>query len=275
MQSASDASVLPTDRPSMIRMMPTVYLVARPQFDGKSFLAFLQQENERWQRSEGATPPEEIVEAAGRICYMSFGPRQAPRSNAEYIARLIRMGHESVLEHVSWSFLITGVSRAFTHQLVRHRVGVAFSQLSQQYHDESEAKFVMSSHVARSPAAAAAWRRAIDTARAAYLEIYEALSPGSPEASEEERRELRRAWRSAARSVLPNATETKIFMTANARALRHLFAVRGEIMGDEEMRQVMAQILGLVREEAPTLFADFDIETLHDGSPVIIRRPAP
>ena len=255
--------------------MPTVYLVARPQFDDKRFLAFLQQENERWQRNEGATPPEEIVEAAGRICYMSFGSRQAPHSNTEYIAHLIRMGHESVLEHVSWSFLITGVSRAFTHQLVRHRVGLAFSQLSQQYHDESEATSVMPSEVARSAAAAAAWRRAVDTARAAYREICEALSPGSPVGSEEERRELRRAWRSAARSVLPNATETKIFMTANARALRHLLAVRGQIMGDEEMRQVMAQVLHLVREEAPALFADFQVEKLPDGSPIIIRRPVP
>jgi thymidylate synthase (FAD) len=133
----------------------------------------------------------------------------------------------------------------------------------------------MPAEVARSETAAAAWRRAVTSARAAYREILEALSPRSQATSEEERRELRRAWRSAARSVLPNATETKIFMTANARALRHLLAVRGQIMGDEEMRQVMAQLLRLLREEAPALFADFQIETLPDGSPIVIRTPVP
>jgi thymidylate synthase (FAD) len=251
--------------------MPTVYLVARPEFDDKRFLTFLQQENKGWRRSERATPPEEIIEAAGRLCYMSFGPNQAPRSNAEYIARLISMGHESVLEHVNWSFLITDVSRAFSHQLVRHRVGVAFSQLSQQYHDESEATFVMPSEIAQSAQAATAWQRATAAALSAYREILEILSPGLPASSEEERREMRRAWRSAARSILPNATETKVFMTANARALRHLLSVRGQIEGDEEMRQVMTQLLGLLQEEAPALFADFRVGTLPDGSPIVVR----
>lgn len=255
--------------------VPVVYLVVRPQFDDKRFLAFLQNENARWQRSDGATPSEEIVEGAGRICYMSFGPRQAPRSNAEYIVHLIRMGHESVLEHVSWGFVITGVSRAFTHQLVRHRVGIAFSQLSQQYHDESEALFLMPSEVRRSPPATAAWQRAVSAARTAYREILEALSQDPAVTSEEEQRELRRALRSAARSILPNATETKIFMTANARALRHLFDVRGAIVGDEEMRHVMAQILHLVREEASALFPDFRVKTLPDGSPIVVRLPVP
>lgn len=255
--------------------MPSVHLVVRPQFDDKEFLAFLQEESDRWQRSDGATPSEEIVEAAGRICYMSFGSRQAPRSNVEYIAHLIRMGHESVLEHVTWGFVVAGVSRAFTHQLVRHRVGVAFSQLSQQYHDESEATFVMPSGVGRSPEAAAAWQRAVNAARAAYREICEALSPEAPATSEEERRELRRAWRSAARSILPNATETKIFVSVNARALRHLLDVRGDIVGDEEMRHVMAQMFRLVREEASALFPDFQIKTLPDGSPIVVRTPMP
>jgi thymidylate synthase (FAD) len=257
----------------MSRPMPAVYLVARPQFDAERFLAFLQHENERWQRSEGATPSEEIVEAAGRICYMSFGDRQAPRSNAEYIAHLITMGHESVLEHVSWSFLVTGVSRAFTHQLVRHRVGVAFSQLSQQYHDESDATFVMPSQVARSAAAEAAWQQAVTAARVAYRELRDALAPPSTATTEDARREARRAWRSAARSILPNATETKLFMTANARALRHLLAVRGTVVGDEEMRQVMAQILRLVRDEAAALFPDFQVGALPDGSPIVVRTP--
>src|SRR5262249_24968483 len=123
-------------------MTVNAYLVTKPAFDVNVFLAFVADEKLTWRRSPGARAAEEIVEGAGRVCYLSFGTRQAPRTNSEYISHLIAMGHESVLEHVTWGFVLTGVSRAFTHQMVRHRVGFAFSQLSQQYHDERDATFV-------------------------------------------------------------------------------------------------------------------------------------
>ena len=84
-----------------------------------------------------------------------------------------------------------------------------------------------------------------------------------------QKKEIRRAVRSAARSVLPNATETKILVTVNARALRHFFKVRGSIPGDEEMRTVAAELLKLLQLEAPSIFLDFHIETLPDGSPIV------
>src|SRR2546429_580260 len=136
-----------------ITFEPKIHLIGRPQFDVEVFLAFLQGGDLSWKRTPGTTDAEELVEVAGRICYLSFGNRQSPRNNAEYIENLIQMGHESVLEHVTWTFLIDGVSRAFTHQLVRHRVGLAFSQLSQQYHDESDASFVMPGNLSTSPEA--------------------------------------------------------------------------------------------------------------------------
>ena len=107
-----------------------VFKLSSPQFDTQAFLDFLRLEQEAWNRTPCATGSEELVEVAGRICYMSFGEKQSRRSNREYIQNLIAQGHESVLEHVSWTFLIVGVSRAFTHQLVRHRIGFSFSQLS-------------------------------------------------------------------------------------------------------------------------------------------------
>ena len=250
--------------------MRRVYLIAWSQFDEKAFQAFLEHHDATWRRSDHATSNEELVEVAGRICYMSFGERQSRRNNVEYITHLIAMGHESVLEHASWSFVLTGVSRAFTHQLVRHRVGVAFSQLSQQYHDESEATFVRPTLIDGSPRARAAWDRALAAARAAYREIIQALDAGTATpAHGDETRELRRALRSAARGVLPSATETTIVMTANARALRHFLTVRGAIAGDEEMRLVAAEVLRLLQNEAPALFADFRIESLPDGSPIV------
>jgi thymidylate synthase (FAD) len=113
-----------------------VHLVSRPQFDLGEFLAFLANSQMGWRRSAGAGDAQELIEAAGRVCYMSFGQNQSERTNVEYIRNLIELGHESVLEHVNWGFVISGISRALSHQIVRHRVGFAFSQLSQQYHDE-------------------------------------------------------------------------------------------------------------------------------------------
>jgi thymidylate synthase (FAD) len=251
-------------------MEPKVHLIGRVQFDIEAFSAFLNEESIEWRRSPNATPPEELVEVAGRTCYMSFGSLQSPRTNNEFIKNLIAQGHESVLEHASWTFMVTNVSRAFTHQLVRHRVGFAFSQLSQQYHDERDANFVMPAHLDSFPEAKEAWIRAINSAKEAYASINGLLSPEGSSLSEDlDKRELNRAIRSAARSVLPNATETKIVMTVNARALRHFFKVRGSIPGDIEMRLVAAALLGIVKREAPGIFCDFRIDQLSDGSPIV------
>ncbi|MBZ5664643.1 MAG: FAD-dependent thymidylate synthase [Acidobacteriia bacterium] len=213
-----------------------------------------------------------MVEVSGRICYMSFGAKQSPRSNADYIRNLIDQGHESVLEHVSWTFLLTGVSRAFTHQLVRHRIGFSFSQLSQQYHEETAATFVEPAHLMLSPGALAAWHNAMAVSKESYNVILDSLKElnGSPGLALQEK-EFKRAIRSAARSVLPNATETKIVVTANARSLRHFFDVRGSIPGDVEMREVASELFRLVQTEAPALFSDFALTTLPDETPILSR----
>lgn len=257
-----------------------IYLVARPAFCVDDYLKFIADEGfidddgkVLWDRSKNAHQAEEIVESAGRVCYMSFGRFQSPKTNLEYISHLIEMGHESVLEHVNWSFILTGVSRAFSHQLVRHRPGWAFSQLSQQYHDEHDALFVEPANLSAYPAALTAWRNAVGAARDAYRDILKTLDKAEQANSPSERRELRRAVYSAARSVLPNATETKIFVTANARAVRHFLTVRGAILGDEEMRRVSAALLTLLRTEAPAFFADFEVSALPDNSPVVRHRP--
>jgi thymidylate synthase (FAD) len=176
---------------------------------------------------------------------------------------------------VSWTFLITGVSRAFSHQLVRHRVGFAFSQLSQQYHEESDAEFVMPSIIGDDPELSEKWRNTMEATRSLYRHMVHELTPTKlHQLGNVGARETLRALRSAARSVLPNATATKIVITANARALRHFLKVRGSIPGDEEMRIVAASLLTILQNDAPEIFRDFFTETLTDGSP-IVRRLAP
>ncbi len=247
-----------------------VHIVGRPQFDLLGFLSFLTDSGMDWRRSPGAGEAEELVEAAGRVCYMSFGSNQSERSNAKYIENLIKMGHESVLEHVNWSFVLSGISRALSHQIVRHRVGFAFSQLSQQYHDESDAEFNMPAEIEGNQQAEAAWERAINTAKDAYSEILRALDEMADRGQGGlNPREFRRAIRSAARSVLPSCTGTTLFMTANARALRHFFSVRGGIPGDREMRDMAVELFRAVTKEAPALFFDFEIAKLQDGSELV------
>jgi thymidylate synthase (FAD) len=234
-------------------LSPSLYLLTRPQFTTE-YQQFLAIHGETWRETK-ASDAERVIEFAGRVCYMSFGARQSPRDTARYIANLIDQRHDSVLEHANWTFLLDGVSRSFTHQLVRHRAGFSFSQLSQQYHDESEAEFLVPLGLEQYPVAYAAWRSAVDAARSAYRTIQSQLRTYS--GNIDQGKERLRAIRSAARSVLPNATGTKIVVTANARSLRHFLSLRGSIEGDPEMRQVSGLIYDMLLNEAPSTVLDF------------------
>jgi thymidylate synthase (FAD) len=248
---------------------PSLYIVARPQLDNTAIEEFLASEDVSWRRTSPVAPAEEIVELAGRVCYMSFGQRQSQRSTDEYIANLIDQGHESVLEHASWGFILTGVTRAFSHQLVRHRIGFSYSQLSQQYHDEGSTEAIIPEVIRHNPTAAHAWRRAVEQSRRTYRELLRLVTESE---IHEPERERARQLRSAARSVLPAAIETKLFVTANGRAIRHFLAERGAILGDEEMRIVSALFFSAMEIEAPHLVADFEQLKMDDGLPLVRRR---
>ncbi|MGJ7395868.1 FAD-dependent thymidylate synthase [Morganella morganii] len=235
----------------------SIKCLSHPTFEYKVFDDFLAQQGMRWLRRGPGSDSEHLIEAAGRLCYMSFGEnKQSPRDTSQYILNLISQGHESVLEHLNWTFLITGVSRAFTHQLVRHRVGFSYSQLSQQYHDESEAEFVVPIEVKNDSALFKSWCEHIENSLEFYKQSLKSIKESELYDSKKEKT---RALRSASRSILPNATETKIIITANARALRHFFEMRGAIEGDYEMRRVSEKLYSIVSNDAPSLFQDFEI----------------
>ncbi len=241
-------------------------VVGRPSFDRDAVESVLADEELSWRSSATATDAENLIEVAGRLCYLSFGERQSPKSNREYIRHLIVNEHESVLEHASWSFVLTGVTRGFTHQFVRHRVGFAFSQMSQQYVDQGSSSAMMPEAVRRRPEAERRWQESIERSREDYRDLLDLLEN---EPSDLPSRERLRLIRSAARTLLPEGTETKLAFTANARALRHFLAIRGGVEGDEEMRLVCARLLAALRREAPSVFEDFYAEDLADGLPVI------
>ncbi|MFJ7500111.1 FAD-dependent thymidylate synthase [Serratia grimesii] len=251
---------------------PQVRCIAKTMADFDVIQDFLEAEKLTWNKTQNSSESDNLVEFSGRVCYMSFGSRQSPRNNEQYIRNLIDSGHGSVLEHVNWTFIASGVSRGFTHQLVRHRVGFSYSQLSQQYYDESEAAFVAPPALKKGSSLYTKWVDAMHSSIILYRELIASaqnLSISDTFSNKEKLRELR----TTARSILPNAIETKIVFTANARAIRNFLIARGAIEGDWEMRDVSTQILNIVKKDAPSLFQDFDVVTLEDDTNAVKRKP--
>jgi thymidylate synthase (FAD) len=245
-----------------------VYLISTASLQS-GLQQFLSDRALTWDRGGFAGDAEDLVEAAGRICYLSFGARQFRKSNAEYIDNLIAQGHESVLEHANFTLLIDGISRSLSHQLVRHRIGFAYSQLSQQYKDELDAHFVEPPGLEGNPDALNRWRWFMQEARTLYGELLNASYSTDVGSS---KRERHRWIRNIARSVLPNATTTTLMITGNARAWRHLLDVRGNIEGDHEMREYCAEVFRTLSAVAPSLFADYEL--VSDVLGVAVRKPS-
>ena len=194
--------------------------------------------------------PDRAVAIAGRLCYAPVSAadlRQEMSDDdvAKLVRVLVRSGHHSALEHASFSFAVDGVSRACTHQLVRHRVA-SYNQQSQRYVNFSSAdSFVVPPSVAANDEAKAVFLKAMEDARAAYDRLVElGLAEGRGKESVQE----------DARFVLPNAAETKIVVTMNARELRHFFRVRCCNRAQWEIRALAWEMRGMVKGVAPNLF---------------------
>ncbi len=250
---------------------PTVYLIGRQVLDEAEIRRFLRDHEVGQWGTDSSIPAEVLPEIAGRLCYMSFA-KPRPGGNETYLRHIKEVGHGSVLGHTAWSFVITGVSRSFTHELVRHRAGFGYSQLSQRYVDESVADFVEPNCIAESPELHETWRAAVEHAQEAYVKLVNGLQETF--ASVEDKTLRRKMARQAARSVLPNATETKIFVTANARALRHFVELRCNEHAETEIREVARQILEILQTEAPNIFGDYELVELPDGTQAA-RTPHP
>ncbi len=252
------------NNPSEIHIIrePSVFLVGRQNINTDEIDRFLQKHGVSWQ-SDTEVAGEYLGEVAGRLCYMSYS-KPRPGGNKAYLDHILEVGHGSVLEHAVWSFVFTGISRSCTHELVRHRAGVGYSQLSQRYVDESVAEYIEPDVIAEHPELHQIWLDAIQQMHQAYINLTEGLMEVFKE--EPEKTQRRKKSRQAARSVLPNATETKIFVTANARALRHFIELRGSRHADVEIRKLAIQVLRILQKEAPNLFGDYQLAPLPDGT---------
>ena len=252
---------------------PNVYLVSRPVVDWEQIAAFLGDEDLPGVPDSiraGEDESNAIIEVSARLCYMSFG--RGRRDIADFIHNLLSSKDGSVFEHVNYGFVFTGVSRSLTHELVRHRAGFAYSQRSQRYVDETEGSFVLPPALRGEDAAADKARRvfdeAMESASESYVKLVEGLEAVLPRERFDSATDRRKAIRQAARSVLPNATETKIFVTGNVRAWRHFIEMRATPYADWEIRALALNVLDLLQREAPIMFGDFEVSELPDGTRV-------
>lgn len=243
---------------------PSVYLVGSQVVDRPTVDRFLEDHGCSW-RTDTEVGGEVLAELAGRLCYMSYG--QGRKTNEEYLGNIIGVGHGSVLEHAVYNFIIAGVSRSFTHELVRHRAGFGYSQLSQRYVDESTTDYVEPECIAQDPELHEVWLAAIEQAHEAYCRLVDGLAKKFEGVESKTLR--RKLARQAARSVLPNATETKIFVTANVRALRHFIELRANEHAETEIRVVAAKMCHILKDASPNVFGDYRFETLDDGTEVV------
>jgi thymidylate synthase (FAD) len=191
----------------------------------------------------GNGTPEELLEHAGRACYRSEKRGQA----GNFLQARIREGHESIIEHAGLTFEVSGISRACSHQLVRHRIA-SYSQESQRYVDLSDAKLVMPPSVAQSPEAMKIWDDLIGQMKEAY-------------------RDLRRLGirKEDSRFLLPNATATRIVVTMNFRELRHFFRIRCDRAAQWEIRALAKEMLKLAYQVAPSAFQDLYTEFIEEN----------
>jgi thymidylate synthase (FAD) len=247
---------------------PRVTLITRQEF--------IYPEHIDWE-SDSEVAGEVVAEFAGRMCYLSFGEdaglegghKSIPgrTSNEAYLGNILQVKHGSVLEHAVWTLLIEGVSRSLTHELIRHRAGFGFSQLSQRYVDESNIGFVLPPEIEEGTRAYEIWVQACEQSLDGYRALLEEMSVQVGDDGPATMRKKRA--RQVARALLPNCAETKIVVTGNARAWRHVMEMRGSGSADVEIRRLVNYVLRILHQESAHIFGDMHAAPHSDGTQTV------
>lgn len=216
-------------------------------------------------------PAEQLVKVAGQVCYASYGPKRTMNKDVDrYINNLVSSGHGSVLEHANFTILFYGVSRSMTHEFVRHRAGMAFSQLSQRYVSGRVLRFVERPEYQTNRELHKLFEERIDRAYEEYEAMAQKLldlqEKGDKKLSAEAKTDARKRVQQTARSLLPNETETVIAATGNVRAWRHIISMRANEHAETEIRKAIFSAFKLLKKAAPVLFSDFRPYSLPDGT---------
>ena len=208
---------------------------------------------------------EKLIAAAAKLCYSQSGVEGimdglTPEKTEKFINRLVSLGHESPFEHVTFTFGIEGVSRAVLAQITRHRIA-SFSVQSQRYVNKENFSYIMPPEIESIPEAKEEFLKAMEEDRQHYMHLASLLKEKHTRSLIDEGKEPESAAKAAeklafedARSVLPNACDTKIVMTMNVRSLYNFFSLRCCNRAQWEIRALAEEMLRKVKEIAPTLF---------------------
>jgi thymidylate synthase (FAD) len=256
---------------------PGVVMLARPQTNVAGLAGFLEGFDPELRFPEYLDDPtrlpdsSQLCKTAGQTCYMSFGPRRTKNENAAaYIERLTSAGHGSVLEHASFSFLLYGISRSVTHELVRHRAGVGFSQISQRYVSGAVLRFVERPEYQEDEELHRLFEERANRAASEYGEMADLLldrqGGGNSMLSADYKTDARKKVQQTARSLLPNETEAPMVFTGNVRALRHIVEMRADAHAESEIRNLALRLFLCAFTVDPILFGDYRIGELPDGT---------
>jgi thymidylate synthase (FAD) len=256
---------------------PGVVMLARPRTNVSVLDGFLEGFDPALRFPEYVQDPtplpdsSQLCKTAGQLCYASFGPRRTTNENAAaYFERLTSAGHGSVLEHAGFSFLLYGISRSVTHELVRHRAGAGFSQISQRYVSGSVLRFVERPEYQRDEGLHRLFEDRADRAAAEYEAMAERLlehqQGGNALLSADYKTDARKKVQQTARSLLPNETEAPMVFTGNVRALRHIIEMRADAHAESEIRALALRLFLCLRTADPILFGDYALGVLPDGT---------
>lgn len=250
----------------MKRVEPEVFLVARPEVDYDAVAAYLRDVGgeswlERLDRDQLGNDAQNLAEFAGKICYRSWEPglnpnvRRVRDDQAKYLENILRSGHGSVLEHVSFTFVLHNVSRVLTHELVRHRPGTAVSQESLRFVRLDELPFWFPQWAQQDPEL---MKRA--TALLSEMEAFQGwLAEHFRLDDDDVKMHVKKHKTSFMRRFAPDGVATGLVWTANIRALRHTIEMRTDPGAEEEIRLVFGKIGEVMRAEAPALFGDYQV----------------
>lgn len=267
-----------TPRGTPYLQKPGVALIMQPQVDLRGVQPFFDNFDSELGFEDYLKDPtpllatEKLIKFAGQLCYLSFSERRTWNVDcSKYMTNIKASGHGSVLEHPNFSFFCYGISRSLTHELVRHRAGAAYSQLSQRYVDGKALRFVERPEFVDDPELHDQFERDIDHAAGLYAaradRLYQRQLAGDPAMSGEKKTDLRKKVNQAARSVLPNETETMVVVTLNGRSLRHILEMRVSSAAEVEIRRLGYYMFQLAKVVAPVLLEDYTLGVQKDGTP--------
>ena len=244
---------------------PKVFLIGESTVNKEGLSAFLTHLGVPEWSSNASTDIELLTEVYGRACYKSFGTELNPNltrvrgSNETYISNVIEKGDGSVLEHGVANFFFCDVSRVFTHELVRHRVGTAMSQESLRYVRLTDLDWYAPICIQENAAAMTIFEKTMDglsNLQKDLSELYELDTTNDFN--------FKKQITSAMRRIAPIGLATNIGWSCNMRTLRHVIEMRTDPGAEEEIRIVFSKVADIAIERWPNLFADYEVDIIND-----------